>query len=36
MTRRSATANLDVIAVEGDVDRAEGRLLAGSFLDEAA
>src|SRR5207249_6046084 len=36
MARRAATADLDVVAVEGDVDGAEGGLLAGSFLDEAA
>src|SRR5256885_1282776 len=34
MTGRAAPANLDVVAVEGDVDRAERGLLAGPLLDQ--
>src|SRR5207247_1190929 len=36
MARRAAAANLDVVAVEGDVDGAERGLLAGAFLGQAA
>jgi len=36
MTGRAAPANLDVVAVEGDVDRAERGLLAGPLLDQPA
>jgi hypothetical protein len=36
MTWRATASDLDVVAVEGDVDRAERGSLAGAFLDQPA
>src|SRR6266540_2498645 len=36
MERRTASAHLDVVAVEGDVDRARCRGVAGALLDQAS
>jgi hypothetical protein len=36
MERRAAVAHVDVVAVERDVQRAEGDLAAGELLDQAA
>ena len=35
MKGRAATANVDIVAVESDVDRADRRRFAGAFGDEA-